>query len=88
MITLEKLKEYEEFHGYYDGFYIQKVKTGKSLTSDNEWNLISNLAQDIQLTQKGLAAQEFIERLNNKLRESCDDADTVEYLKMIAAKGW
>lgn len=26
MITIEKLQEYKEYDGYYDGFYMQKVK--------------------------------------------------------------
>ena len=88
MITIEKLKEYEEFHGYYDGFYTQKVKHGKNLTSDEEWDLISNFIQDIYLIQNNLAAKTFVQDLNDKLEENCDNKGTIEYLKTIASKGW
>ncbi|MCG2618223.1 hypothetical protein LZZ85_28265 [Terrimonas sp. NA20] len=85
---MEKLKEYAEYHGYYDGFYLQKVKWGKNLISDSEWNLVKNLSQDIYLVQKNLASKEFADRVNQKLNESCDNQDTIEYLKRIAGKGW
>jgi hypothetical protein len=88
MITLEKLKEYEEFRGFYDGFYIQKIKRGKNITTGDEWNLITSLAQDIRFEQKKLASETFIKALNNKLGQICDNYETIEYLRGIAAKGW
>lgn len=52
MITIEKLKEYESFHGYYDGFYTQKVKKGTNVTNSEEWVLIEGLLQDIRLVKR------------------------------------
>jgi hypothetical protein len=40
MITIEKIKEYEKYHGYYEGFYIQKVKRKTNLLSDEEWAVL------------------------------------------------
>lgn len=88
IITIEKLKEYEAFRGYYDGFYLQKVKSGENSTSNEEWNLISELAQDIRMVHKKLAAESFVEILNNRLKENCEDDETIELLKDIAVKGW
>ena len=81
MITIDKLKEYETYHGYYDGFYAQKVKQGINITSDDEWVLIGNLVQDIGLVKKGLTSKEFAKNLDMKLQEYCDSEDTIQKIK-------
>lgn len=86
MITIEKLKEYEEYDGYYDGFYIQKVKNGTNITSDDEWYLIGNLIQDIRLIKKGLASKEFARNLEMKLQEHCDNENTILKIKEFIEK--
>ena len=88
MLTTAKLKEYEEYHGYHDGFYIQKVKKGVNLTSGDEWTLIGNLHQDIRLVEKRLAAQSFTERLNSTLNTTCDNQSTINFLIELAKKEW
>ena len=88
MITIAKLKEYEEYHGYYDGFYMQKVKNGTNLTNDDEWYFISNLIQDIRLVKKGLASKEFSESLSKRLAENCDSEAIINQLKNLADKEW
>jgi len=84
MITILKLSEYEMYHGYYDGFYVQKVKKGIQETSDEEWFLISNFIQDIRLVKKGLASKEFSENLDKRIKENCDNEDTINLLKKLA----
>ncbi|MEI9920684.1 MAG: hypothetical protein WDO14_18115 [Bacteroidota bacterium] len=88
MITIFKLKEYEEYHGYYDGFYMQKVKNGINVTNDDEWYLIGSLIQDARLVNKGLASKEFSDNLYKKLKENCDNDDTINELKNLADKEW
>jgi len=88
MITLIKLYEYERFHGFYDGFYIQKVKQGTQESSDEEWFLISNLIQDIHLINNGLASRDFSENLEKKLSENCENENTISFLKELANKKW
>ncbi len=88
MITIAKLKEYEEYHGYYDGFFMQKVKNGINNTNDDEWHLISGFIQDIHLEKKGLASKDFSDKLYNKLIENCDTEDTINQLKILAEKEW
>jgi hypothetical protein len=77
MITLEKLLEYEEYRGYYDGFYLQKVKNGLNKTSDDEWGIIESLIQDIKLVIKGLASVDYANKLVIKLKERCDNDETI-----------
>jgi len=72
------------YHGYYDGFYVQKVKKGIQETSDEEWFLISNFIQDIRLVKKGLASKEFSENLDKRIKENCDNEDTINLLKKLA----
>lgn len=72
MITIDKLKEYEEYHGFYDGFYQQKVKNNTNLTSDDEWYLINDLIQDVRLVKKSLAVNGSIllEEYNEGMEEN------------------
>jgi hypothetical protein len=81
MITKEKLIEYESYGGYYDGFYLQKVKNKINLTSDEEWILIENIIQDIRLVKRNLASRSFAEKLELKLKDICDNVETIEFLK-------
>jgi hypothetical protein len=83
MITIEKLVEYESYRGYYDGFYIQKVKNKINLTSDEEWYLIENLIQDIRLVKRNLASSSFAETLEIKLKSVCENIETVEFFKRM-----
>jgi hypothetical protein len=88
MITILKLNEYEVYHGYYDGFYIQKIQKGIQKTNDEEWFLISNFIQDIRLVKEGLASKEFSENLDKRLKENCDNENTVSLLKKLANEKW
>jgi hypothetical protein len=88
MITLEKLKEYEEYHGFYDGFYIQKVKKGTNISSDADWILIRNLIEDIRLVTKGLASKEFAINLDLKLKENCANKATLHKIKKLTENDW
>lgn len=88
MITIEKLKEYEEFHGYYDGFYFQKVKNDENLTSEDEWFLIDELVQEFNLVKKGLASVNFRNKLKIRLEQSFDSQESLEYFQHIAINDW
>jgi hypothetical protein len=88
MITITKLKEYEQYQGFYDGFYLQKVKKGLNITSDDEWYLMRDLIQDLKLVNKNLASKEYEENLNKKLKENCDNEETITQLKKLAEEEW
>lgn len=84
MITVEKLQEYREYEGYYDGFYIQKVKKKINKTTDDEWHLITLFIQDIELVLKSLTSKEFENRVEKKLQEVCDSQETINEFKSVA----
>jgi hypothetical protein len=86
MITITKLKEYEEYRGVYDAFYLQKVKNGINIISDEEWFLIDVLLQDIRLVNKKLTSIEFSENLVRRLKESFSNEETINYFKMLGNK--
>ena len=88
MITILKLREYEKYHGYYDGFYHQKVKQGIHETNDEEWFLISKFIQNMRLINKGLTSNEFSENLEKSLKENCDNKDSINLLKKLANDNW
>lgn len=84
MITVEKLQEYKKYDGYYDGFYVQKISKHTNITTDEEWQLITVLVQDIELVLKSLASKEFEERVEKKLIDICDNMETVSEFKKLA----
>ena len=88
MITLEKIKEFEAYHGYYDGFYIQKASTKTNLTTDDEWQLMNNLLQDIKLANKKLVTTEYLERLEQRLKQHFDNQESISYFQRLADQKW
>jgi tRNA U34 2-thiouridine synthase MnmA/TrmU len=86
MITITKLKEYEEHHGVYDAFYLQKVKNGTNIISDEEWFLVDVLLQDMRLVNKKLTSTEFSENLVRRLKESFSNEETINYFKTLGNK--
>nr|WP_199081400.1 hypothetical protein [Pedobacter sp. ASV19] len=88
MILIEKLKEFADYHGYYDGFYTQKVKNKTNLNTDLEWQLIEELLQDQRLVDKGLASDEFESKLNKRLMDNFEDLNTIQHFKIMANESW
>src|SRR4051812_18575549 len=79
MITTEKIKIFNSYGGDIDGLTRNSRSNDHNLISDNEWSLIDNFFQDIELINKGLAAQTYIEQTLLKLKENCD-SDSFETL--------
>jgi hypothetical protein len=86
MITIEKLKEYEEYNGFYDGFYIQKVKNNTNINDDKDWFYIDNLIQDFIIIDKGLASDTFITMRQKEIEENFDNKDTLKYFRTMVRK--
>lgn len=84
MITTEKLQEYSQYNGSFDGFYMQKVKNGTNIATESEWYLIDKLIQEVELVNKNLASDTFANKLENKLQNHCDNQKTIEMLKQMA----
>ena len=86
MITIRKIKIYEKYRGYYDGYYLQNKENIGTVITDKEWIVIRDLIHEIFLVESGNASEEFRERLENKLLLDCDSLETIEYLKNV--KNW
>lgn len=72
MITVEKIKIFNRYGGDIDGLARNSRSNDHNLITDNEWTLIDNFFQDIELINKRLAAQTYVEGTFVKLRDKCD----------------
>lgn len=88
MITISKIEEYCNYHGYYEGFYFQKVKNGLNISSEDDWFLIRSLVQDIKLIKKGLASKDYTDNLEEQLKLNCESQETINLLMSISDELW
>lgn len=58
-------------------------KEQKQTISDREWAWIGSILQDIHLVRNGLAAENFVQKLELQLKENCDSDATIDLLKSI-----
>lgn len=86
MITLRKIEIYRKFSGDIDHFARVSSHQDKIDISDKEWSLIDSLLQDLELVDKGLAADTFVKRLDERIKESCESEGVFQELKRINIK--
>ncbi len=86
MITLRKIEIYRKFSGDIDHFARVGSHQDKIDISDKEWSLIDSLLQDLELVDKGLAADTFVKRLDERIKESCENEGVFQELKRINIK--
>jgi hypothetical protein len=86
MITMEKLKEFEAYKGFYDGFYTEKVQTHTNINNGEDWSLIADLLQNFKFIVTGMAAKELTEKTYSILEQHTDDPEVVEYMRVLASK--
>ena len=86
MITTEKLKIYKKYSGNIEGWDRFGKKKDKSFLEYEEWELIDELIQNLELVEKGLAADSFKTQTLNKLNEACDNEKTQQELKSLIGK--
>ncbi len=84
MITTEKLKIYQRFNGDSHGWGQFGSEADKAAMDDDDWMIIDSLIRDIYLINTGLAADAFIESVDEKLEELCDSEDTMQALRRLA----
>ncbi len=72
MITTEKIKIFDSYGGYYDGFARVGLEDEKAIFDNDDWHIISCFYQDIELIKKRLAAQSYIDQTIDKLKLHCD----------------
>lgn len=79
MLTEEKIEIFKRYKGDYDGYHIQNKDKNKMISGD-EWFLLNNFMQDIYLIRKGVAAESFEIAVIKKLKESCDNVETYNFV--------
>ena len=78
MITIESLKFFEKNSETEDILFRYGAQLDKNATKD--WKLIIDLIQDIYLIRHGLVSETFKRNVEVKIRENCENKETVEYL--------
>lgn len=74
MITAEKIQVYDRCSGFWDGLALTGTAHQKDLFEDNDdWYLLTNFYQDIQLINDKLAAAEYTQNALDKIKECCDN---------------
>ena len=88
MITLDKLIEYENCHGFFDGFYQQKIKKGTNISNEDDWLLIRDLTENIKLVVGGKTSKGFTKKINESVIQNCDNVETISKIREIAKIDW
>lgn len=83
MITLRHIEIYKKYNGDGDGFVRCATQEEKSIMDYKYWSLIDNLVQDISFIKKGITSDTFIISLVERLKENCDNEETIKVLKEI-----
>lgn len=84
MITLKHIHICKSHLGDGDGFIRCATAEEKAIFFYKCWSLIESLIQDIHLITKGLASEIFMKSIEEKLKESCDNEETIRELKVMA----
>ncbi len=86
MITVEKLKIYKKYSGNIEGWDRFGKKKDKSFLEYEEWELIDELIQNLELVEKGLVSDSFKAQTLNKLNDACDCEKTKQELISLIGK--
>jgi hypothetical protein len=82
MITTEKIKIFNSYGGDIIEFARNRGSSDHNLISDNEWQIIDNFFQEIELINKRLATQTSIEQTLLRFKIKCDS----DSFKMLTDK--
>jgi hypothetical protein len=82
MLTIEKINTYIRYRGFLDG-YVLLTKRSEDLISGEDWVLIQEIIQDLNLINKGLTSGLYTEEVNKKIIDNCDSLETQKRLKEI-----
>ena len=86
MITLEKLRTYEEFNGDIDGWARAPNGKAKSFMTDADWYLIDELLMGLATVGAGLASPSFVREIQTKLLASTGDEATRSLLRALVVQ--
>lgn len=86
MITRDKLKIYKKYSADIDGWARVGKKSELEIMNDDDWTLIDELLQNLELVEKGLASDSIKSQILDKLNGSCDSDKTKQELKSLIGK--
>lgn len=81
MITSEKLEIYKRFNGDSDSWARVASNHNDMVMNSSDWSLIEKLIQETSLVKKGLVVESYILHIEEKLKQSCDNEETIRTLK-------
>jgi len=83
MITAQKLAIYRKFDGDDDG-WSRAGCPGREHFADGDWEEIRNMLQELTLLKRGFAAEDYAERIRQKLSAKTSDASVAQTLFDLA----
>lgn len=86
MITLEKLRTYQEFNGDIDGWARASKGKVKSFMADADWYLIDELLMGLTTVATGLASPSFVHEIETKLLAFTADEATRAALRVLVVQ--
>lgn len=86
MLTKEKLNIYRKYSGDIDSWARFGKKNELELINDDEWKLIDDLVQSLELIKNKATSEKFKIQTLEKLLEVCEDEKTQKELKSLIGK--
>jgi len=86
MITLEKLRTYQEYGGDIDGWARASKGKVRSFMTDADWYLIDELLMGLTTVGTGLASPSFVREIEAKLLASTGDEATRAALRALVVQ--
>lgn len=86
MLTKKKINIYIKYSGDLDAFTIAGTKKEKAIMGDEDWMLIDDLVQDVELMQKNLISKEMKDRVYEKMKMNLVDEDIEMLIKLVIEK--
>jgi hypothetical protein len=84
VITPEKLRVFEKYHGNVDAWARLATQDEKELLKDEDWYEISNVIQHLAILKKRLASPDNDEAINQILALQVGDSNTQRRLLALA----
>jgi hypothetical protein len=86
MITKRKISIYKKYDCDNDNLVRSGNIKEKNEISDEDWQLIDSLLQDIELVKRGLTTEKFARDLEFRLKENIENESVLNGLKKMIKK--
>jgi hypothetical protein len=84
MITIETLKIFKKYDGQIDDWSKSKKDFDKDYMNAENWYLINNYIQDLQLINNNKASLEYVNRLKNSIKLNIENNEVFIYLLKLS----